>query len=64
MKVGEGNYQYQDSSDEDSSSKKEDNEDGFLPMSSDSDYIGSSDEGIIPCNFYSSCKFYQFTRRN
>ncbi|XP_009795273.1 DNA repair protein RAD16 [Nicotiana sylvestris] len=41
---GEGNYQYQDSSDEDSSSKKEDNEDGFLPMSSDSDYIGSSDE--------------------
>lgn len=46
---GEGSYQYQDSSDEDSSSKKEDNEDGFLPMSSDSDYIGSSDEARKFC---------------
>lgn len=54
MKVGEGNYQYQDSSDEDD----------FLPMSSDSDYIGSSDEGIILYNFDSSCKCYLFTIRN
>lgn len=51
--LGKQRRQYQDSSDEDY----------LLSMSSDSDYIGSSDEGN-PYKFYYSCKYNLLTRHN